>query len=191
MHIPFSYLPDASVLRPNFLEVALMLSALNAAPSNNTAVVFSVIPESNPPITPAIATGFWPSVITSISLSKEMRSAASLFISLSKVLSTSSKVVNFSPSTAFLTTILPVVSSFKSNACNGWPCSNITKFVISTILFIGLTPASISLLCIQYGDGPIFTSLIILAEYLGQSSGLSTFTSKSISSSHAFTSISG
>ena len=58
MHIPFSYLPDASVLRPNFLEVALMLSALNAAPSNNTAVVFSVIPESNPPITPAIATGF-------------------------------------------------------------------------------------------------------------------------------------
>ena len=99
--------------------------------------------------------------------------------------------MNFSPSCAFLTTIFPVVSSFKSNACSGWPCSNITKFVISTMLFIGLTPASISLLCIQYGDGAIFTSLTILALYLGQSSGFSTFTSKSISSSHAFTSISG
>ena len=59
------------------------------------------------------------------------------------------------------------------------------------MLFIGLTPASINLLCIQYGDGPILTSLTILAPYLIHKSGFSILTSKSISSSHSFTSISG
>ena len=78
---------------------------MNAAPSNKTAVVSSVISEFKPPITPAKAIDFSPSVITNI-LS-------------SRVLSTLSSVVNFSPFSAVFTTILPVLTWFKSKACSG------------------------------------------------------------------------
>ena len=57
----------------------------NNADSNATVVVVSIISESNPPITPAKATGFFPSVMT---------------ISLLNVRSIPSNVTNVSPSLA-------------------------------------------------------------------------------------------
>ena len=57
----------------------------NNADSNATVVVVSIISESNPPITPAKATGFSPSVMTT---------------SLLNVRSTPSNVTNVSPSFA-------------------------------------------------------------------------------------------
>ena len=96
----------------------------------------------------------------------------------SNSLSISSKVVNFSPSKALSTTIVLLSICLASNACIGWPSSNITKLVMSTILFIGLTPASKSLSCIHPGDGLTLTFFTPLAIYLLHNSSLtSTFNS--------------
>ncbi|SUQ47886.1 hypothetical protein CNEONATNEC26_01746 [Clostridium neonatale] len=150
--ISFSNLDEASVLKFSFLELTLILVPSKFAHSNTTSVVSSLISEFNPPIIPAN-----PIVLLLSFIQRTL---------LSKVLSTSSRVVNFSPSLALSTTILLFVSSLLSNACIGSPISSITKLVISTILFIGLTPASRSLSCIQLGDGAILTFFTPLAIYL-------------------------
>ena len=153
-----------------------MFSFEKLAPSKNIDVVVSLTSQFSPPIIAAKS------------------NALSLFpitnISDVKVLSTPSKVVNFSPSSAKYTLISSYFISSKSKACSGCPSSNITKLVISTMLFIGLIPASINLLCIQYGDGPIFTSFTTLPQYLLQRS-VSIFILKFISSSEPLTFISG
>ena len=87
--IPFSYLEEASVRIPSFLAVFLTESFAKFADSKTTVVVSSMIPLYSPPITPATATGFSASAITSIS------SVSSLSIP--------SRVIIFSPFTAFLT----------------------------------------------------------------------------------------
>ena len=89
---PFSNLPDASVLKPIFLVVFLMLVPSNVAASKSIVWTSSVIIEFSPPMIPAIATGFSPSQIRSVCASR--------------VLSCPSSVTNFSPSVAVLTTIL-------------------------------------------------------------------------------------
>ena len=58
------------------------------------------------------------------------------------------------------------------------------------MLLIGLIPASISFLCIQYGDGPTLTSLTTLPQYLLHKSVCISI-SNDISSSQAWTFISG
>ena len=130
--MPFSYLPDASVLRTSLLEVVLTLLASKFAHSITIVFVLSSISELRPPITPATATGFSASLIMSI-LS-------------SRVLSVPSRVTNFSPSLAVSTIILCPARLSMSKAWIGWPYSSITKLVMSTILLIGLMPAWISLL---------------------------------------------
>ena len=112
MSIPFSNLEDASVLRPNFLDVALIFSLAKLAPSINIEVVVSFISEFSPPIIPA--------------KSKVLSWFPITNISDVKVLSTPSNVVNFSPSSAILTVILLYFISSKSNAWSGCPSSNIT-----------------------------------------------------------------
>ena len=137
------------------------------ADSKYTSVVSSFISEFNPPMIPAKA------IVLSLSFIHKH--------SESKVLSTSSKVVNFSPPLALSTTIFPDSISLASKACIGWPSSSITKLVISTILFIGLTPASNNLSCIHEGDGAILTFLTPLDIYLLHNSSLtSTFNSSLI-----------
>ena len=88
----FSYLAEASVLIPSAFAVLLTETPLNIADSKTMVVVSSIIPEYSPPITPATATGLFSSAITSISGFK--------------ALSTPSRVVIFSPSSAFLTITL-------------------------------------------------------------------------------------
>ncbi len=88
----FSNLEDASVLNPSFLEVSLIEVPSKFAHSNIMVFVSFLISEFSPPITPATATGFLSSAITSIDEFK--------------VLSSPSKVLNFSLSSAFLTIIL-------------------------------------------------------------------------------------
>ena len=109
---PFSYLPELSVLKPNFLAVSLTLPPLNTADSKTTVFVLSSISEFCPPITPATATGFSLSAITSIELSN--------------FLSCSSNVVITSPSFALLTIMCFPDIEFISNACIGCPSSSIT-----------------------------------------------------------------
>ena len=151
---------------------------MNTADSNIISTVSSFIPDSRPPIIPATPSVFSPLVIINISGSS--------------FLSWPSSVVNTSLCLAFLTTIFLFPISLISKACIGWPISSITKLVISTMLFIGLTPASINLLCIQYGDFSIFTSVTLLARYLEHKAGFSILISTSISlSDSSFTLISG
>ena len=95
---PFSNLPDASVLKPNFLVAFLILVPSNVAASKSIVVTSSVIFEFSPPIIPA----------------RPMALSASHIISIdeSSVLSCSSSVSNFSPSSALLTIIfLPAIVS--------------------------------------------------------------------------------
>ena len=128
--MPFSYLPEASVLSPSFLEVCLTEEPTKLADSRTTVSVSGLISESSPPITPATATGPFASFIISMESSK--------------LLSTPSRVVNFDPSSATSTTILPPAKLLISKACSGCPYSIITKFVMSTMLLIGLIPAAMS-----------------------------------------------
>ena len=78
-------------MSPVFLDVFLTVSGLKYALSRSMFVVPSLTSVSAPPMTPASATGFSPSQIR--------RSSAESF------LSTPSKVVMVSPSSACLTTI--------------------------------------------------------------------------------------
>ena len=150
--ISFSNLVELSVLIPSFFELTLMLVPSKAAHSNIISVVSFLTSESNPPIIPARAI---------ISLSSFIQSIES-----SNSLSTSSNVVNLTLPFALSTTILLDFISLLSKACIGSPVSSITKLVISTILLIGLTPASRSLSCIHCGDGLICTFFTPLAIYL-------------------------
>ena len=88
---PFSNLLLASLLKILF-DVFLTFTESNIADSIITFLVVASTSVFNPPITPARPTAFVPSVIT--------------ISSLVKVLSWLSNVVNFSPSSAILTTIL-------------------------------------------------------------------------------------
>ena len=90
---PFSKREEASVLMPRAFAVVLTLAPSKHAASNTTSVVSSMIPLYSPPITPATATGFLLSAITSI-LGESS-------------LSTPSRVVIFSPSAAFLMLMEP------------------------------------------------------------------------------------
>ena len=67
---PFSNLDDASVLMPRAREVTRTLAPLKFALSKTTVFVSSVISLFAPPITPARATAFFSSAITSIPLFK-------------------------------------------------------------------------------------------------------------------------
>ena len=109
---PFSNLPEASVLKPIFLVVFLMLVPSNVAASKSIVWTSSVIIEFSPPMIPAIPMDFLPSQIISTDSS----------ISLS----CPSRVVNFSPFSAVRTTIsFPSIVS-RSYACIGCPYSSIT-----------------------------------------------------------------
>ena len=85
---PFSNLAEASVLMPRALAVVRTDGPSKQAASKTTSTVSSIMPLYSPPITPATATGFSLSAITSIFPVK--------------VLSAPSRVVIFSPSAAFL-----------------------------------------------------------------------------------------
>ena len=89
MSTPFSYLAEASVLMPSFFAVSLTETGSKYADSKTTVEVSSIIPLYSPPITPATATGFSESAITSISGESS--------------LVTPSSVVIVSPASAFLT----------------------------------------------------------------------------------------
>ena len=104
---PFSKRELASVRSPIFLAVRLTDTPSKQAASNTTVVVSSIIPLCSPPITPAMAIGFFPSAIISISGVSFTGSAIS------------SSSFNVSPSFAFLTTILLSSTYLKSNACIG------------------------------------------------------------------------
>ena len=88
---PFSYLEDASVLRPFLIAVLRTLTPLKVADSNRMVFVVSRTSEFSPPITPAMAQTFSSSAITSISPSS--------------MCSFPSRVTVFSPSLAVLTII--------------------------------------------------------------------------------------
>ena len=108
LSIPLTYLWLDSETKFNLFEVFLILTPSKIAASTTKSVVFSSTIVDKLPITPPKHTGFTPSVIT--------------ISSAVNVLSTSSNVVNFSPSLAILTTILlPNLSA--SNAWSGWPYS--------------------------------------------------------------------
>ena len=160
---PFSNFDEASVLIPSLFDESLMFVPSNVAASKSTFLTLSLIMEFCPPMIPATPTGFSASHIISTSLSS--------------VCSLPSSVMNFSPSSARLTTIFPPAMVSRSYACIGWPYSSITKLVISTRLFIGRIPHEESALCIHFGDGPILIFLTTLAQYLGQSFSSSTLTS--------------
>ncbi|CSB61826.1 Uncharacterised protein [Vibrio cholerae] len=93
-------------------------------------------PECSPPNTPAIASAFCWSAITSVSAFN--------------LASEPSSSVSFSSCSARRTTIPPSIFA-RSNACIGWPCSSITKLVISTTGSIERIPQRRSFSCIQSG----------------------------------------
>ena len=88
---PFSNLLEASVLSPILLEERRILVPLKQAASNNNVLISSVTMEFSPPMIPASPTSFSPSQIMSTSLSR--------------FLSSPSRVVNLSPSLALRTMI--------------------------------------------------------------------------------------
>ena len=103
---------DASECSPSRRAVRRTDSALKLALSSSTRVVLSVTSVSSPPITPASAMPRAPSRI--------IRSPGT------SVRSTSSRVLNFSPSPAAEMPIAPLLMVSASNACSGWPSSTIT-----------------------------------------------------------------
>ena len=147
-----SNLIEASVERFSLFEVFLIKLGLKFADSKKILVVLSSISEFDPPIIPANPIEFFSSAITILF------SGSSLF--------SPSSVVIFSLLFDFLTYILFPYIFDKSNACRGCPISNITKLVISTILFIGLSPIDKSLDFNQSGDSDILTESMITPEYL-------------------------
>ena len=124
-----------------------MLTGSKYALSRNTLVVLSEIPESWPPNTPAIHIGS--------SALQIIRSAAD------KVRSTPSRVTNFCPSVAFLTTTFPPLILSASNECKACPISWSTKLVTSTTLLIGRIPMVESAFFNQSGDSLIVTPLML------------------------------
>src|SRR5690606_27523624 len=104
-YVPRSKRNDESVFKPCFFEVLRIDDGKKQALSKKISVVSMLVPESNPPNTPAIHIGF--------SASQIIRLLAS------KVLSTPSSVMNFSPSFAFLTTTFLPAILFASKACRG------------------------------------------------------------------------
>ena len=127
---PRSKRREASVDSPSFFDVLRTLTGLKQALSINTRVVPASISELSPPMTPATATGFSPSQIMSISASR--------------VRSLPSRVTKASPAAAVRTTIRFPARRSRSKACNGWPHSNMTKLVTSTMLLIGRDPTDSS-----------------------------------------------
>ena len=115
---------DASVLIFNSVRVFRIFAGRKLADSKRIVVVLSVTSECNPPMIPANPIGFSSSAITSISFDK--------------VRFSSSRVMRISLSFALRIFTVEFCIFVRSKACNGWPVSSITKFVISTILFMGL-----------------------------------------------------
>jgi len=148
---------DASVFRPVFFEVFRMQTGLKYALSRRIFVVVSSISEFSPPMTPAIATGFSPSQIISISGSRRR--------------SFPSRVIKVSFSWAVRTTIRFSARRSKSKACSGWPVSIITKLVISTILLIGFKPTETKRSWSQKGEGPTVQNKNLKLFEIGQRAG--------------------
>ena len=109
---PFSNLVDASVRDLSRDAVRRMLGAWKVADSNRIVCVSSVTSEPAPPITPASASGFFSSAITSMSVVSSRSSPSS--------------VTSLSPSLARLTMIFSPPTAEKSNAWSGWPASSMT-----------------------------------------------------------------
>ena len=120
-----------------------MVKASKAATSRNTSVVASVTSEAAPPITPASASGFSASAMTSID---GFSSYVSWLIASS-----------VSPSSAKRTTTRPPASFAASKACVGWPVSISTRFVASTTLLTLRSFTASSSSTIHDGLGPTFT----------------------------------
>ena len=118
----FSNLNSASVLKPNLVQVFLTATGSKFAISTKIFFVFSVIPLSKPPTTPASARIFFLSVMT---------------ISVAfKICSVSKRSLNFSHSLAFLTMISPSTFS-ASKKCTGCPLIFMKRLEKSTRLLIG------------------------------------------------------
>ena len=159
--IPLSFLYAESVKIPKSLDSLLIFSGVKYATSTKIFLVSLSIWVFCPPITPPIAIAFSSSAITS-----------SPFL---RTLSTPSRVVISSFSLAALIVMFPSTLS-KSKACIGWLYSNITKFVISTTLFIGFNPIALILVFNHSGDSFILTFFITLPKYLLHLSLSSIFT---------------
>ena len=112
MSPPRSKRIDASVLRPSFLLVRRTDAGSKYALSIATRVVVADTSDARPPITPATATAWSRSAITSIDASS--------------VRASPSRVVSRSPAFAMRTMSDPPASFAASNACIGWPISSIT-----------------------------------------------------------------
>ena len=101
---------EASVCNPCRRELLRMVTGSHHADSIRTLRVFCVIMVSNPPITPARATG--------------LRASATTRSSGVSLRSTPSSVFSVSPSCARRTIIFPPSSRSRSNACVGLPISH-------------------------------------------------------------------
>ena len=124
----FSNLNSASVLNPSLVHVFLTATGSKFAISTRMFFVVSVIQLSSHQTTPASASIFFLSVMTT--------SVAF------KICSVSNKSINFSPSLAFLTMISPSTFS-ASKKWIGCPLMIIKRLEKSTQLLIGLLPRSI------------------------------------------------
>ena len=126
-HTPFSKRAEDSVRMPSVRDVTRLLPRSNAAHSNSTRRVPSVISLSSPPMMPARPVAFSLSAITSMLPFKTC--------------SLPSSVVRCSPSLARRTTMVCSRTLSRSKACMGWPVSSMMKLVMSTMLLMGRTPA--------------------------------------------------
>ena len=112
MSPPRSNRVDASVFSPSRLLVLRTELGSKYALSSAIVLVAGEISESDPPMTPPIATARSPSAMTSVSASN--------------VRSIPSSVRIGSLATARRTTIRRFASRSRSKACIGWPISSIT-----------------------------------------------------------------
>ena len=83
MSAPRSKRREASVNKPSFLEPLRMVTGSKYALSTKTVVVFSVTAEFRPPMIPAKAIGFFPSVIKSCCCDNFLFSSSRVVICLS------------------------------------------------------------------------------------------------------------
>jgi len=155
--IPLSNRNAASVPMPRNLAPRRIVDGLKYALSSSTVSVSSLTSEFSPPMIPAMATGLRPSQIISVSAFRV------------RVLP--SRETKGSPCRERRTTILPSSRNRKSKACRGCPNSIMTKFVTSTTLLMALSPTASRRCRIHFGEGWIFTPLIMRAVYRGQRSG--------------------
>ena len=107
--VPRSKRKEASVFSPCRLDVLRTETELNHALSKKIFLVSAFTPEPIPPKTPAMHMG--------ISALQIIRSSAE------SLRSTSSRVLNKVPSSAFFTMTLPPIMASALNACKGCPRS--------------------------------------------------------------------